>query len=210
MLSTRISICRDVTLPCPLALSRCQEHNKVERLAETIRRFPYCFRHTASPTSGMNHVHIFFYSNTLIFLVFLSCRQSWVVPSHFTCMCLHLHQETIIPSKRFQSSAHVRWQSAQVWQTRSGVRGRFGPSDSMLGVKSKILSRAFYKWLLDIRLGVLDTQQGSPSREGIRLSDGRGLGKASSCAYLLRLSIIFCSLCVRYASAGIENAQQCS
>jgi len=151
----------------------------------------------------MNHFHIYLYSNKLIFFFFLSCRQSWVVPLHFTCMCLHLHQETIIRSKWFQSSAHVRWQSAQVWKTRNGVRGRLGSFDGMLGVKSKLLSRAFYTWLLDISLGVLDTQQGAPSREGIMFSDGRGLGKASSCAYLLRLSIIFCSLCVRYASAQV-------
>jgi len=109
MLSTRLGTYRHVTLPYPLAYPGARQHNKVERLVETIRRVHYCHGHTASPTSGTNHVHNLFCSlNTLMCIAFLSCRQSWVVLLHFTCMCLHLHWETIVPSNGFGSLTHMR------------------------------------------------------------------------------------------------------
>jgi len=47
-------------------------------------------------------------------------------------------------------------------KTRESVREGIGPSDGLgLGVKSELSSRAFYKLLLGISLGVLDMQQGS-------------------------------------------------
>ena len=73
--------------PIPWRHTGDRQHNKVKRPAETIRRFDYCLRHTASPTSGMNDIQNLFCSNTLICIAFVLCGRFWVVlgPPHFTC-----------------------------------------------------------------------------------------------------------------------------
>ena len=50
--------------------------------------------------------------------------------------------------------------------------------------------------------------RGNSVREGIGLSDGRGLGKASSGAYLLHFSVKFGSPFVRYASALVWKTRE--
>jgi len=87
--------------PLSLGVIWVTDNNKVKRLAETIRLFYFCPWHTASPNSVMDDVHNLFCPNMLTCIACLSCWQSWVIPPHFTCMCLHLHQETIVPSKQF-------------------------------------------------------------------------------------------------------------